>query len=107
MNENATHLHRILEARIYYFRAVASVLAERQTNPPNCLVEELLDRWSDVRSAAKLAESNAELLEAARTAFYACATADHLWEGNTHAAIWTLEHLSESCDRFSKERNAE
>lgn len=107
MNKNTTHLHRILEARVYYFRAISSVLAERATQPSNCLVEELLDRWPDVRSAAKLAESNPELLEAARMAFYACATADHLWEGNTNAAIWALEHLCESCDRFGKERKAE
>lgn len=107
MNENTVHLHRILEARIYYFRAVASVLAERQTKPPNCLVEELLDRWPDVRSAAKLAESDDELREAAQMAFYGCATADHLLGDNVRAAIWTLTRMCESCDRFSKERNAE
>lgn len=107
MSENTTHLHRILEARIYYFQATASVIVERQTDPPNCLAEELLDRWADVRSAAKQAETDVELLEAAQMAFYGCATADHLLGGNDHAAIWTLTRLCESCDRFGKERNAE
>lgn len=101
------HLQRILDARVYYFRAIASVLAERQGTPPDCLVEELLERWADVRAAAKQARTDNELYEAARMTYYGCATADQLLDGNVHAAIWTLAALSESCKRFAKERGVE
>lgn len=101
------HLQRILDARVYYFRAIASVLAERQGTPPDCLVEELLERWSDVRAAVKQARTDNELHEAARMTYYGCATADQLLDGNGLAAIWALHALSESCKRFAKERGAE
>lgn len=101
------HLQRILDARVYYFRAIASVLAERQGTPPDCLVEELLGHWPDVRTAAKQARTDNELYEAARMTYYGCAAADHLLDGNGHAAIWTLHALSESCKPFAKERGVE
>lgn len=107
ININPTHLQRILDARVYYFRAIASVLAERQSSPPDCLVEELLERWADVRAAAKQAHTVNELCEAARMTYYGCAAADQLLDGNGHAAIWTLHALSESCKRFAKERGVE
>lgn len=101
------HLQRILDARVYYFRAIASVLAERQASPPDCLVEELLERWADVRAAVKQARTDNELHEAVRMTYYGCAAADQLLDGNGHAAIWTLHALSESCKRFAKERGVE
>lgn len=101
------HLQRILDARVYYFRAITSVLAENQTAPPDCLVEELLERWADVRAAVKQAQTDDELCEAARMAFYGCAAADQLLERNGHAAIWSLHALSESCKQFAKERGVE
>ncbi len=101
------HLQRILDARVHYFRAITSVLAERQGTPPDCLVEELLEYWADVRAAAKQARTDNELYEAARMTYYGCAAADQLLDSNGHAAIWTLHALSESCKRFAKERGAE
>lgn len=101
------HLQRILDARVYYFRAIASVLAERKTSPPDRLVDELLERWPDVRAAVKQAHTVNELCEAAQMAYYGCAAADQLLDGNGHVAIWTLHALSESCKRFEKERGIE
>lgn len=101
------HLQRILDARVYYFRAITTVLAERQTTPPDCLVEELLERWPDVRAAVKLARTDNELYEAVRMTYYGCAAADQLLDGNGHAAIWTLHALSESCNQFAKKRGVE
>ena len=98
------HLQRILDARVHYFRAIASVLVERQGTPPDCLVEELLEHWATVRAAAKQARTDNELYEAAWMTYYGCATADQLLDGNGHAAIWTLHALSESCKRFATER---
>lgn len=101
------HLQRILDARVRYFSAITSVLAESQTAPPDCLVEELLESWPDIRAAVKQARTDNELYEAARLAYYACAAADQLLDGSGHAAIWTLHALSESCKRFAKERGVE
>lgn len=101
------HLQRILDARVYYFRAIASILAESQTIPPDCLVEELLERWADVRAAVKQARTDNELYEAARMTYYGCSAAEQLLDRNSHAAIWTLHALSESCKRFAKERGVE
>lgn len=101
------HLQRILDARVHYLRAITGVLAESQTTPPDCLVEELLERWSDVRAAVKQARTDNELYEAVRMTYYGCAAADQLLDRNGHVAIWTLHALSESCKRFAKERGVE
>ena len=87
---------------MHYFRAIASVLAERQTPPPDCLVEGLLGCWTDVHTAARLAQTDDELYEAARMAYYGCSAADQILEGNGHAAVWTLHALNVSCKRFTQ-----
>lgn len=66
-----------------------------------------MERWSDVRAAVKQARTDNDLYEAARTTYYGCSAADQLLDKNGNAAIWPLNALSESCNRFAKERGVE
>lgn len=95
MSETPSRLIRLLEARLHYFASVGAILAERNFDRPNCLMEALLGHQMRIREIAHAAETDEQMRYAAKLLKYAGATADSLLEGNSDAACWTLQALRE------------
>lgn len=92
------HLTRLMEARLHYFASVGAILAERNFDRPNCLMEALLGHWTRMREIAHAAKTDEQMRYAAKLLKYAGATADGLLEGNSDAACWTLQALRETLE---------